>query len=287
VAGSACFRSQADWGASIATISRNARVRLGPTIIPYLTDASHALFSKVSPARGNEGGMPSDVETPTPKGLVRRLKHLLHGEREMLTLEDPSSQTSFSVMRESPAAAALAVATFLYLVGVTLAMLWELVDVWSGQLRLVEWLGFSPALCSSSPTFRQMAFVAIGGCLGSALSGLRSLTFWHCTHRAFEPRFFWRYATSPLCGAALALLVQILIRAGTAILGGDDGGGMAGSRRTMTSFAVGMLSGYGTEQVTRWLDDHVKRLFRPTGEPVVRRITPPRREDPVDGNGGR
>lgn len=233
--------------------------------------------------------MPSEVEAPAPKGLVRRLKHLLHGERDMLTLEDPASQTSFSVMREGPVASAVAVATFVYLVGVTVFMLWELVDLWSGRLLLVEWMGFNQATCAASPTFRQMAYVAIGGCLGSALSGLRSLTFWHCTHRAFEPRFFWRYATSPLCGAALALLVQILIRAGTAVLGGDDGGGaIAGARRNMTSFAVGMLSGYGTEQVTRWLDDHVKRLFRPTGEPVVRRITPPpKREDPTDVNGGR
>jgi hypothetical protein len=219
--------------------------------------------------------MPAELETPAsaPKGLIRRLKHFLHGEREVLTLEDPTSQTSFSVVREGPAAAALAVVTFLYLVAVTLFMLWALVDVWSGQLRLVAWLGFSPALCGASPTFRQMAYVGLGGCLGSALSGLRSLTFWHCTHRAFEPRFFWKYATSPLCGAALALLVQILIRAGTAILGGDDGA-MSGTRRNMTTFAVGMLSGYGTEQVTRWLDDHVKRLFRPTSEPVVRRVTP-------------
>lgn len=215
----------------------------------------------------------TDLEIPAPKGILKRLKHLLRGENELLTLEDPTSQTTFSVVREGPAASALAVITFFYLVAVTLFMLWTLVDVWSGRLRIVAFLGFDPAFCAASPTFRQMAYVAIGGCLGSALCGIRSLTFWHCTHKAFEPRFFWKYATSPLCGAALALLVQILIRAGTAMLGGDEGGG---TRRNMTSFAVGMLSGYGTEQVTRWLDDHVKRLFRPTGEPVVRRAAPPK-----------
>ena len=228
---------------------------------------------------------PTPVETQPPKGLFKRLKNILHGPRDVLTLEDPMSQTTFTVVREGPPAAALAVVTFGYLVSATLFALWELVDIWSGRHRLLAWLGFDPAFCAASTTFRQMAFVAVGGFLGSALSGIRSLIFWHCTHKAFEPRFFWKYATSPLSGAALALLVQVLIRAGTSMLGADFSAGGGGARQSMMMFAIGMLSGYGAEQVTRWLDDQVKRLFRPTGEPVVRRVTTAASRDPVPGPG--
>jgi len=42
----------------------------------------------------------------------------------------------------------------------------------------------------------------------------------------------------------------------------------------MTTFAIGMLSGYGTEHVARRLDDHVKRISRPTEEPTVKRVSP-------------
>ncbi|MBV8878580.1 MAG: hypothetical protein JO332_01325 [Planctomycetaceae bacterium] len=225
--------------------------------------------------------MPNDMEAPldappvqTPKGLLKRLRHILRPPRDILTLEDPMSQTTFTAVREGPPASILAVATFVYLVSATLFALWELVDIWSGRHRLMTWLGFDPAFCAASATFRQMAFVAAGGFLGSALSGIRSLIFWHCIHKAFEPRFFWKYATGPLSGAALALLVQVLIRAGTSMLGADSGGSGGGARQSMMMFAIGMLSGYGAEQVTRWLDDQVKRIFRPTGEPVVRRVTP-------------
>jgi len=217
---------------------------------------------------------PETTETPAPRGVFKRLKNILRAPRDILTLEDPMSQTTFTVVREGPPAAVLAVATFGYLVSATLFALWELVDVWSGRYRLMAWLGFDAAACAASATFRQMAFVAVGGFLGSALSGIRSLIFWHCMHKAFEPRFFWKYATSPLSGAALALLVQVLIRAGTSMLGADFSAGGGGARQSMMMFAIGMLSGYGAEQVTRWLDDQVKRLFRPTGEPVVRRVTP-------------
>lgn len=206
-------------------------------------------------------------------GLFGRVRAMLRGRREILTLEDPMTLTTFNVIREGPGAALAAAAAFVWSIGVVGALLWELVDVWSGRMRLLGWLGLDPAACAASPTFRRMAFVVIGGGLGSALSSLRSLIFWHCTHRAFEPRFLWRYVTGPLSGGALAMLVQILVQAGTAVLGSDGPG--SGSRQSMTLFAIGMLSGYGAEQVTRWLDDHVRRLFRPTGEPTARPGAPP------------
>jgi len=228
-------------------------------------DGPAASPQTVVPAPADEAGR--------PKGLVKRLKDLLRGRAEILMLGDPITQTTFPAVREGPAATAAAVVAFLYSIGVVLFLLWELVDVWSGRFLLFGWLGFDPAQLAASATFRQLAYVALGGGLGSALSSIRSLIFWHCTHRAFEPRFLWRYATSPLSGAALSLLVQALVRAGTAVLGADVGG--SGGRQNVMMFAVGMLSGYGTEQVTRWLDDHVRRLFRPTGEPTVKRVERP------------
>ena len=217
--------------------------------------------------------MPERDGAADRSGLLGRMRAMLRGRREILTLEDPMTLTTFNVIREGPAAALAAAAAFLWSMSVVAGLLWELVDVWSGRMRLLAWLGFDPAACAASPTFRQMAFVVIGGGLGSALSSLRSLIFWHCTHRAFEPRFLWRYVTGPLSGAALAMLVQILVQAGTAVLGSDGPG--TGSRQSMTLFAIGMLSGYGAEQVTRWLDDHVRRLFRPTGEPTAKAGAPP------------
>lgn len=197
------------------------------------------------------------------------MKEFLARPREVLTLQDPVSQTTFAVVREGPFGAACAVGAFVWSIAVVVFLLWELVDIWSGRFLLLGWAGFDPRLCAASTTFRQLAYLVVGGALGSALSGIRSLIFWHCGHRAFEPRFLWRYLTGPLSGAALSLLVQALVRAGTAVLGADLGAASGGGRSEMMLFAVGMLSGYGAEQVTRWLDDHVRRLFRVSGEPSV------------------
>jgi hypothetical protein len=208
-----------------------------------------------------------------PKGVLRRVKDFLTRPREVLTLEDPASQSTFAVVREGPLGAACAFTAFVYSIGVVSFLLWELVDIWSGRFLVMAWLGFDPRACAASTTFKQLAYLVVGGALGSALSGIRSLIFWHCGHRAFEPRFLWRYVTSPLSGAALSLLVQALVRAGTAVLGADLGAASGGGRSEMMLFAVGMLSGYGAEQVTRWLDDHVRRLFRVSGEPTVKSVT--------------
>lgn len=208
-----------------------------------------------------------------PKGLVRRVKDFLVRPREVLTLQDPMSQTTFAVVREGPLGAACAVAAFLYSIAVVVFLLWELVDIWSGRFLAMAWAGFDPAACAASTTFKQLAYLVVGGALGSALSSIRSLIFWHCGHRAFEPRFLWRYLTAPLSGAALSLLVQALVRAGTAVLGADVGAASGGGRSEMMLFAIGMLSGYGAEQVTRWLDDHVRRLFRVSGEPTVKSVS--------------
>ncbi len=215
----------------------------------------------------------SDV--PRSKTLVKRVKDFFQGPREVLTLEDPMSQATFAVVREGPVGLAFAVAAFLYSIAVVAFLLWELVDIWSGRFRILAWAGFDPRACASSPTFRQLAYLVVGGALGSALSSIRSLVFWHCSHRAFEPRFIWRYLMAPLSGAALSLLVQALVRAGTAVIGAEFGGAAGGGRSEMMLFAVGMLSGYGAEQVTRWLDDHVRRLFKATGEPTLKSVSRP------------
>jgi hypothetical protein len=207
-----------------------------------------------------------------PKSLAKRVKDFLGRPREVLTLQDPMSQTTFAVVREGPLGAACAVAAFLYSIAVVVFLLWELVDIWSGRFLIMSWAGFDPRVCAASTTFKQLAFLVVGGALGSALSSIRSLIFWHCGHRAFEPRFLWRYLTAPLSGAALSLLVQALVRAGTAVLGADVGAA-GGGRSEMMLFAIGMLSGYGAEQVTRWLDEHVRRLFRVSSEPTVKSVT--------------
>ena len=209
------------------------------------------------------------------KSLARRMKDFLVRPREVLMLEDPMSRTTFAVVREGPLGATCAFTAFAWSIGVVLFLLWELVDIWSGRFVILAWAGFDPAACAASPTFRQLAYLVVGGALGSALSSIRSLIFWHCSHRAFEPRFLWRYLTAPLSGAALSLLVQALIRAGTAVLGAEFGAASGGGRSAMMLFAVGMLSGYGAEQVTRWLDDHVRRLFKCTNEPTVVEVRKP------------
>ena len=209
----------------------------------------------------------------SPKGLVKRVKDFLVRPREVLTLQDPMSQTTFAVVREGPLGAACAFTAFLFSIAVVVFLLWELVDIWSGRFLVMAWVGFDPATCAASTTFKQLAYLVVGGALGSALSSIRSLIFWHCSHRAFEPRFIWRYLTAPLSGAALSLLVQALVRAGTAVLGADVGAASGGGRSEMMLFAIGMLSGYGAEQVTRWLDEHVRRLFRVSGEPTLKSVT--------------
>jgi hypothetical protein len=114
----------------------------------------------------------------------------------------------------------------------------------------------------NSDFFRLIAFTFIGGCLGGTLASIRGIIFWHCEECAFGGRFLYKHIAEPWIGGAVALFVFALIRSGIGILGGEFTTDSAMLRQTLSSFAIGMLSGYGSRQVYKWIDFQVNRMFR-------------------------
>jgi hypothetical protein len=99
------------------------------------------------------------------------------------------------------------------------------------------------------------------------VNGIRSFLVWHSERFAFGHRFTWKYITAPWVGAALALFTYALIQSGVAIFGGDfsssaDGAATASYSQVLANFGVGVLAGYGAQNVFVWLDAQVERIFQ-------------------------
>ena len=161
-----------------------------------------------------------------------------------------------------------AIISIIYLLIMLAFFFWQLFDVWLGQYSLAYWVGYKKEDIERfvSPTFRLIAFTFIGGGLGGVINGIRSIIGWHSERAAFGRRFTWKYIVAPWIGTTLALFVFALIRSGLAVLGGDFQADSASIRQTLSMFAIGVLSGYGSREVFIWLDAQVKRIFKVTVE---------------------
>jgi len=106
-------------------------------------------------------------------------------------------------------------------------------------------------------TFRLIFLTFVGGALGAVVNSLRSLWNWHCDKMAFGKRHVWKYITSPLVGATLAIFVFAILSGGLAVLGGST----PDTQKTIAMFAVGVLAGYSSINVFTWMDSIANRLF--------------------------
>jgi hypothetical protein len=157
---------------------------------------------------------------------------------------------------------------------ILLFLLWLLFDIWSKGYRFFS---FIPLLVDSnkdainSTTFRLVAFTFIGGCLGGTINSIRAIINWHCEKDAFGCRFFFKHISLPWIGGTLALFIYAIVRSGIGMLGGDldTNSGTTLMRQTLSLFAFGVLSGYGSHQAFIWIDFQVNRIFRTVIKPKV------------------
>jgi hypothetical protein len=172
---------------------------------------------------------------------------------------DEQTGISFKVVKESRLSATVAALSAAYLSAAMLFLLWLLLDTWTGRNLILGALGYGKAL--GTPTFRLMAFVAIGGALGAAVDGMRSLVFWHSERGAYSSRFIWRDLSLPLVGATVGLMTYVAVRGGAGVLNGDFTLDQKGGSPAISAFSVAALAGFSARQVFRWLDAQANRLF--------------------------
>ncbi len=182
---------------------------------------------------------------------------------EPKTAVDDQGRT-FVLVPESAFAVAMAIFSVLYLLVVLYLLFQALFMVWAEDLEGLKWLFNSTkadASHFSSPIFKLLAYAIIGGAMGGVVNGIRSFLFWHCDLHSFGWRYVWKYVTLPFMGAALALFVYALVRAGMGALGGGITTSSLGAGHSVVVLGIGVLSGYGARNALIWLDIQVGNLF--------------------------
>lgn len=192
-------------------------------------------------------------------------------ENEVKFAYDEQTGKLFRLKREDKFAAKIAGVSATYLILMLGFLLWLLFDTWAGRNQLLVYWGYDPKLLSSD-TFRLLALVAIGGAIGGAVDGIRSIVAWHSEREAYGPRFIWKDLSLPLTGAAVGLLVYITVRGGAGAFSGDFSLSGGGGAPELAAFSVASLSGFSSQQVYRWFDAQANKLFRVVQE--NRRVVP-------------
>lgn len=172
---------------------------------------------------------------------------------------DEQTGKSFAVRPEAKQDTLAARVSAVYLLGVIVLFSWLLFDTWIRAFTIPSLLGYDTARLDS-PLFRLLAYAALGGGLGGALTGLRSVLQWHAEKAAYGRRYVWKAVGLPLQGGVLAVLVYVLLRTGIGALNGDftlQDNELA----TLSALGLGGLIGYGSHKVFVWLDAQVNRMF--------------------------
>lgn len=173
---------------------------------------------------------------------------------EEQTVLDEQTGKSYKLVPEAYWDIAAAIFSILYLVAMLVFFSCLLFAIWVKQSFQED----NP----NSPVYLLIAYTVIGGGLGGIVNGIRSFIVWHAERKAFGRRYVWKYITLPLLGAVLAAIVYALIRSGIVAFGGNFAPSENFTHQALAAFAIGTLSGYGSNKVFKWLDGHVNKLFR-------------------------
>ena len=182
--------------------------------------------------------------------------------REKIYVRDESTGIVYELQSEKALDTSFAIISILYLLFMLVFFFWQLFDVWIKQYSLANWVGYKDIGHLDSPSFRLVVFTFIGGGLGGVINGIRSIIGWHSERSAFGRRFVWKYITDPWIGTTLALFAFALVRSGMAVLGEDFQANTNNIRQTLSMFGLGVLSGYGSREVFKWLDVQVSNIFK-------------------------
>lgn len=144
---------------------------------------------------------------------------------------------------------------------------WVLLDVSTGTLNIVRWLGLVLPDNQEYISLLRLAFyAAIGGAIGGTVFGMQNL--WrHTTAGDFKIVFAGDYLFRQFGAATLAVVVFALVRGGIlTALGTDPSTAATTTASSFSSFAIGFLSGFGSYQVINKLDELIKQAFgKPSG----------------------
>jgi len=150
-----------------------------------------------------------------------------------------------------------AIISLVYLLLILAFFLWLLFDTWIELYSLPNLLGYGDEPLLDTQIFKLITYAFIGGGVGGVLNGLRSVIKWHSDRNTFNRRYIWKYIVLPWQGASLALVAFALIGSGMAVFGGEINIDDANSRQALSVFAIGVLAGYGSRDVSIWLDAQV------------------------------
>jgi hypothetical protein len=151
----------------------------------------------------------------------------------------------------------------LYYVILLIFSIWFVLDAFSGKFTLIGLFGvdMSTILDENAAQLKAIAFTVVGGFLGSALYGIRTLfNVYAKGEKEYDPRWLPKYFTLPWEGAGLSIVVLALFRGGVAAFGGSVATDPS-EVNNFTTFATGALVGYGTRDVVGWLGGIVSSMF--------------------------
>lgn len=155
----------------------------------------------------------------------------------------------------------MALISVIYLLLLLAFFFWTLFDIWVGENWIATRIGYIVADLEDPEAgiYRLVTLTVLGGGLGGIIFGLRS--FLQHTQK-FDGRFVWKYITAPWLGATNALFVFALINSGLAVFGGSGSASTTDFGQVVAMFSVGVLAGYGSQDVFLWLDAQVTKLFK-------------------------
>lgn len=160
-----------------------------------------------------------------------------------------------------------------------LLFLWVLGDTVSERYSAIKICGFTPPdgkvaaaeVKGSAGLVPTLILAFAGGAIGGICNELRSFLGRYLVRESFTPRYFWKSVVAPWLGGALGLFACVLVVSGVAALSATE----LNRPTALASFGIGALAGYGSQEVTKWLDAQVKRVFAVNSETV----TPPAAAD--------
>lgn len=191
-----------------------------------------------------------------------KCKDLIKKEKTGEFVTDEQTGKVFELETEAIWDIAAAIVSALYLIAMLGFFAWQFVDIATGRMLFLKGILQESAEKLNSDMCRTIAYAVIGGGLGGIVNGFRSILNWHAERKGFGYRHLWKYLTLPLLGATLAAMVYALTRAGIAVIGGNFATDNSFTIQAFAAFSIGALSGYGSQKVFKWLDEHVNRMFQ-------------------------
>ena len=176
---------------------------------------------------------------------------------------DEQTGRVFKVIKEKTPDKIAAIISIVYLLLMALFFLWKLIDIHINKYTLIKML-LGPGVTNDLDLsqFKIIIYCFIGGALGGITKEIRSFIFWHCEKIAFGRQFIWKTLIAPWLGAILAFFVFTIFRSGIALFGAEYTTNKNITREVVSTFALSILSGYGTHKIFIWMDANVSKLFK-------------------------